>query len=156
MLIGIVLKFRYLAVVAVALFLVHAIALLALACMRTYEAYVLMAHGSPGHDRPGIPIAESVDAALFALVLLILAVGTASLYLGSGDPADPRIPERMRVRNISELKTLLWEGILLVLVVASLTSIMTNTDHLTWNLLILPVAVLTLAAGLFLKARTIE
>jgi uncharacterized membrane protein YqhA len=155
MLIGFVLKFRYLAVVAVALFLIHAIALLVLACMRTYEAYTLMVHGSPGHDRPGIPIAESVDAALFALVILLLAVGTASLYLGSGEP-DSRIPARMQVRSISELKTLLWEGILLVLVVASLTSIMTNTDHLQWDLLILPVAVLTLSAGLFLKVRTTE
>ena len=59
----------------------------------------------------------------------------------------------MRVRNLSELKTLLWEAILLVLVMAALTSIMANTDDLSWNLLILPAAVLVLAAGLFLKGR---
>jgi hypothetical protein len=30
---------------------------------------------------------------------------------------------------------------------------MANTDHLGWDLLILPAAVLILAAGLFLKVR---
>ena len=154
MLIGFVLKFRYVAVVAVVLLLAHALALLGLACWRTYEAYLAVTQGGgEGHARPGIPIAESVDAALFALVLIVLAFGTASLYLGPGDGPDPRVPAWMRVRNLSELKTLLWEGILLVLVVAALTTIMANTDNMTWDLLILPAAVLVLAAGLFLKTK---
>ena len=152
MLIGFVLKFRYLAVVAVVILLIHAIGLLGLAMVRTYEAYQLAFQGSgAGHERPGIPIAESVDAALFALVLIVLALGTVSLYLGG--EGDTRIPAWMRVRNLSELKTLLWEAILLVLVMAALTSIMANTDHPGWDLLVLPAAVLILAAGLFLKAR---
>ena len=152
--IGFVLKFRYLAIIAVVILLVHAVGLLGLAMYRTYEAYHAAFQGGAeaGHVRPGIPIAESVDAALFALVLIVLALGTVSLYV-TGDVADPRIPAWMRVRSLSELKTLLWEAILLVLVMAALTSIMANTDHLGWDLLILPVAVLVLAAGLFLKAR---
>ena len=152
--IGFVLKFRYLAVIAVAILLLHSIGLLGLAIVRTYEAYSVAFQGGveAGHVRPGIPIAESVDAALFALVLIVLALGTVSLYL-TGDASDPRIPAWMRVRNLSELKTLLWEAILLVLVMAALTSIMANTDHLGWDLLVLPAAVLVLAAGLFLKAR---
>ena len=154
MLIGFVLKFRYLAVVAVVILLIHAVGLLALAGLRTYEAYQALT-GSGAH-RPGIPIAESVDAALFALVLIVLALGTTSLYLGSGDGADPRIPAWMRVRSLSELKTLLWEAILLVLVMATLTSIMSSMDDIHWGLLVLPAAVLALSAGLFLKARTIE
>jgi uncharacterized membrane protein YqhA len=153
MLIGFVLKFRYLAVVAVVILLIHAIGLLGLAIMRTYEAYQLALQGglAAGQQRPGIPIAESVDAALFALVLIVLALGTVSLYLGG--EGDTRIPAWMRVRSLSELKTLLWEAILLVLVMAALTSIMANTDHPGWDLLVLPAAVLILAAGLFLKAR---
>ncbi|HEX5029963.1 MAG TPA: YqhA family protein [Candidatus Eisenbacteria bacterium] len=151
------LKFRYLAVVAVAILLVHALGLLGLAIYRTYEAYraVFQGGAEAGNIRPGIPIAESVDAALFALVLIVLALGTVSLYLTPG-VSDPRIPAWMCVRSLSELKTLLWEAILLVLVMAALTSIMANTDHLGWDLLILPVAVLILAAGLFLKAHTSE
>ena len=152
--IGFVLKFRYLAIIAVVILLIHAVGLLGLAMYRTYEAYHAAFQGGAeaGHVRPGIPIAESVDAALFALVLIVLALGTVSLYV-TGDVADPRIPAWMRVRSLSELKTLLWEAILLVLVMAALTSIMANTDHLGWDLLVLPVAVLVLAAGLFLKAR---
>lgn len=153
MLIGFVLKFRYLAVVAVVILLIHAIGLLGLAMVRTYEAYHLAFQGGVAavHERPGIPIAESVDAALFALVLIVLALGTASLYLGG--EGDTRIPGWMRVRSLSELKTLLWEAILLVLVMAALTSIMANTTQPGWDLLILPAAVLILAAGLFLKTR---
>jgi uncharacterized membrane protein YqhA len=153
-LISFVLKFRYLAIIAVAILLIHALGLLGLAIYRTYEAYHAAFQGGAeaGHVRPGIPIAESVDAALFALVLIVLALGTVSLYV-TGDVADPRIPAWMRVRSLSELKTLLWEAILLVLVMAALTSIMAKTDQLTWDLMILPTAVLVLAAGLFLKAR---
>ena len=152
--ISFVLKFRYLAIIAVAILLIHAIGLLGLAIYRTYEAYHAAFQGGTeaGHTRPGIPIAESVDAALFALVLIVLALGTVSLYL-TGGVSDSRIPEWMRVRSLSELKTLLWEAILLVLVMAALTSIMANTEHLGWDLLILPAAVLILAAGLFLKVR---
>lgn len=155
--IGFVLKFRYLAVVAVVILLIHSIGLLGLAIYRTYEAYHSVFQGgvAAGYVRPGVPIAESVDAALFALVLIVLALGTVSLYL-TGDTADSRIPSWMRVRSLSELKTLLWEAILLVLVMAALTSIMANTDHLGWDLLVLPAAVLILAAGLFLKGRTGE
>lgn len=156
MLIGFVLKFRYLAVIAVVILLIHAVGLLALAGLRTYEAYQALTQEISGPHRPGIPIAESVDAALFALVLIVLALGTASLYLGSGDGADPRIPAWMRVRSLSELKTLLWEAVLLVLVMASLTSIMASMDDIHWGLLVLPIAVLALAAGLFLKTRTTE
>ncbi|HKO22904.1 MAG TPA: YqhA family protein [Candidatus Eisenbacteria bacterium] len=153
--IGFVLKFRYLAIIAVAILLVHAIGLLGLAVFRTYQAYHAAFQGGTesGQIRPGIPIAESVDAALFALVLIVLAMGTVSLYL-TGDVVDPRIPSWMRVRSLSELKTLLWEAILLVLVMAALTSIMAHTDQLGWDLLILPAAVLILSAGLFLKVKT--
>src|SRR5512138_279061 len=101
MLIGFLLKFRYVAVLAVALLVVHSLALLGLACMRTYEAYVAITQvGGEGHARPGIPIAESVDAALFALVLIVLALGTASLFMGKSDGDDPRIPAWMRVHNL--------------------------------------------------------
>jgi uncharacterized membrane protein YqhA len=154
--IGLILKFRYLAVVVVAVLLAHAIGLLALGVFRAIEAYQLFASGRAwsGSDRPGIHIAESVDALLFCLVLIVLATGTASLFLRpGGHEIDPRVPVWMRVESISELKALLWEAILMVLVVATLTSIVAHMENLHWGLLILPAAILLLSLSLFLARR---
>jgi uncharacterized membrane protein YqhA len=154
--IGFILKFRYLAVVVVLVLLVHAIGFLALGVFRSIEAYRLLAAGGEwtGANRPGIHLAESVDSLLLALVLIVLAMGTASLFLRPGGRAvDERVPEWMRVESISELKALLWESILVVLVVAALTSIIAHLDHPTWELLVLPAAILLLSAGLFLARR---
>ena len=68
--------------------------------------------------RPGVQIAESVDALLFSLVLLVLALGTRQ-------PVPPRerrtrrLPEWMRVKSLTGLKLLLWEAILATLVVTA-------------------------------------
>jgi uncharacterized membrane protein YqhA len=154
--IGIILRFRYLATVVVAVLLIHAVGLLALGVFRAFEAYELFASGREwaGSDRPGIRIAESVDALLFSLVLIVLASGTASLFLRpGGHEIDPRVPAWMRVESISELKALLWEAILMVLVVATLTSIISHMETLHWGLLILPAAILLLSLSLFLARR---
>ena len=154
--IGLILKFRYLAAVAVLVLMVHTVGLLALGVYRAYEAYDLMTSGREwsGLDRPGIRIAESVDALLFALALIVLACGTASLFLRPGGrEIDPRVPAWMRVESISELKALLWEAILVVLVVGSLTSLVAHPDHLHWELLVQPVAILLLSVSLFFARR---
>jgi uncharacterized membrane protein YqhA len=154
--IGFILKFRYLAVVVVLVLLVHAIGFLALGVFRSIEAYQLIAAGGEwtGANRPGIHLAESVDSLLLALVLIVLAMGTASLFLRpDGRAVDERVPEWMRVESISELKALLWESILVVLVVAALTSIIAQLDHPTWELLVLPAAILLLSVGLCLARR---
>ena len=154
--IGIILRVRYLAALVVVVVLFHALALLALGVMRAYKAFQLILSGRPweGMERPGIYIAESVDALLFSLALLVLASGTASLFLSRvGAGPDPRLPSWMRIESISELKALLWEAILVVLVVATLTSILGSMDALHWGLLVLPAAILLLSVSLFLARR---
>jgi phosphate starvation-inducible membrane PsiE len=59
----------------------------------------------------------------------------------------------MRVRNLSELKFLIWEAILAALVVASVESFVVAGHELTWEALILPLGILILALGLFLARR---
>ena len=63
------------------------------------------------------------------------------------------VPEWMRVRNLSELKFLIWEAILAALVVASVESFVAAGDELTWSALILPLGTLILSLGLFLARR---
>ncbi len=153
---GLLIRLRYLAAVVVVIFAVHAVGLLVLGTMRAYQAYGLLAQGPgwQGSDRPGIHIAESVDALLFALVLIVLALGTANLFLTSAqEGSDLPIPAWIRVRNLTELKLLLWEGILLALLVASLTRFIANLEHLSWVDLVMPVAILILSLSLFLLKR---
>ncbi|MGH7680580.1 MAG: YqhA family protein [Candidatus Eiseniibacteriota bacterium] len=149
-------RIRFLAVVVVFLLSFHALALLAIGGARTYQAVQLFLQGPPwdGADRPGIHIAESVDALLFALVLLVLAIGTTTLFLGSssGHESEP-IPSWMRVKSLTDLKMLLWEGILLTLVVAAMTDIMTNIRNLSVVNLILPGSILVLSVSYFLLKK---
>lgn len=156
--IGMMIRIRYAAVLVVILLTILALALLVLGGVRAYEAVAMFALGPgqwQGADRPGVHIAESVDALLFSLVLLVLAIGTTTLFLGSptatGD-SHP-IPAWMKVKSLTELKLLLWEGILLTMVVAAMTDIVTHISDLRWENLILPTAILTLSASYFLLKR---
>src|SRR4029078_12541947 len=58
---GFVLKFRYLAVIAVAILLLHSIGLLGLAIVRTYEAYSVAFQGGveAGPARPRLPVGDA-------------------------------------------------------------------------------------------------
>lgn len=156
MLLGILIRIRFLAVFVVIILVLLALALLAVGGLRAYEAIQLLTQGPgwQGGDRPGIHIAESVDALLFALVLLVLAIGTTSLFLGgsSGSEGHP-IPAWMKVKSLTELKLLLWEGILLTMVVAAMTDIVTHMTDLSWVNLVLPSAILTLSMSYFLLKK---
>jgi uncharacterized membrane protein YqhA len=154
---GIFLRLRYLAIVIIAILVVHTLGLLAIGAVRAYEAYRVMFGGGhwTGQARPGIHIAESVDALLFALVLIVVSSGTASLFFEkAGQAADPRLPAWIHVRDLSELKFLIWEGMLVVFVTAALASFIANIENLRWEFLTLPGAVFLLSAGLHLVKRS--
>lgn len=151
------LRIRYLAAVVALVFALHAAGFLVLGVLRGVQAYRLFFEpeslGSEG--RPGVHIAESVDALLFSLVLLVLSLGTASLFLSRADKEDTqKLPEWMRVKSLTELKLLLWEAILATLVVAAASGIIAALPHLEWKLLVLPAAILILSVSYFLLKRT--
>ena len=151
------LRIRYLATVVALVFALHAAGFLALGVLRAVQAYRLFfaPDGLGPEARPGVHIAESVDALLFSLVLLVLSLGTASLFLTTTDTEDrQKLPEGMRVRSLTELKLLLWEAILATLVVAAASGIISALPHLEWKLLVLPAAILILSVSYFLLKRT--
>jgi uncharacterized membrane protein YqhA len=154
--VGFILRFRYLALIVALMLLLHAIGLLIVGVMRGIESYHLLAQGPTwtGADRPGIHIAESIDLLLFGLVVLVLAIGTASLFLSADGNPDRKIPAWMRVASLSELKMLLWEAILVVLVMATLTELVTNLDELNWRHLVMPAAIFLLSSSLYLARKT--
>ena len=152
------LRIRYLAAVVALVFALHAAGFLVLGVLRAVQAYrLLLAPNSlRPEERPGVHIAESVDALLFSLVLLVLSFGTAGLFLTTTTDTDDKrkLPEWMRIKSLTELKLLLWEAILATLVVAAASGIIASLPHLEWKLLVLPAAILILSVSYFLLKRT--
>lgn len=151
------LRIRYLAAVVALVFAVHAVGFLALGLMRAYHAYALLFRSelTGTEERPGVHFAESVDALLFSLVMLVLALGTASLFLtGPGSRDQQNLPEWMRVKSLTDLKLLLWEAILATLVVTAATSVIGALPDLEWKHLVLPAAILVLSISYFLLKKT--
>jgi len=149
------LRIRNLAALVAIAFVVHAIGFLALGTYRAIEAYGPFFGRGGREAHPGQHIAESVDALLFSLVLIVLALGTASLFLTKPDQGENRdLPEWMRIRSLTELKLLLWEAILAMLVVTGAATIISDLPHLTWNHLVIPGAILILSVSYYLLKRT--
>ena len=151
------LRIRYLAVVVALVFAVHAAGFLVLGVLRAFQAYDLLLRPEAlrGQAPPGVHIAESVDALLFSLVLLVLSLGTAGLFLTVPDDAgQPNLPPWMRIKSLTELKLLLWEAIMATLVVATASGFIASMPHVEWRHLVLPIAILVLAVSYFLLKRS--
>ena len=149
------LRIRYLAIVVVVVFAIHAVGFLILGILRGYHVYgPLLLHGTL-EAHPGRHIAESVDALLFSLVLIVLSLGTASLFLGKPGREDMKdLPGWMHIRNLTELKLLLWEAILATLVVTAAAGMIADLPHLEWKHLVTPGAILILSVSYYLLKRT--
>ena len=150
------LRLRWLAVVVALFSALHATAFIAVGVIRGIDGYRMLFHGPPwtGEDTPGIQLARSIDAFLLAMVFFVFSVGITVLFLvPRGSAAIESVPEWMRIRNLSELKFLIWEAILAAMVVASMEGFVVAGREVTWTALILPIGLLILAAGLFLARK---
>lgn len=154
--IRLLLQLRWLGV-AIALFSgLNAIAMVVVGVSRAVSAYTVILEGPPWTDerRPGAMLAESTDAFLIAMVFVVFSIGTLTLLLVRNESTLESIPAWMRVRDLAELKFLVWEAILAALVVASVAGEVGVTGERSWTMLVLPVATLILAAGLYLTRRS--
>lgn len=151
--VGFILRLRWLAVVIALFSALHAVAFVAIGIVRGIVGYRLILAGPPwdGEQSPGVHLARSVDAFLLAMVFFVFSIGVSALFLARDHNTTlDLVPEWMRVKNLSELKFLIWEAILVALVVASVEGFVSSAHELSWNVLILPIGILILAIGLFL------
>ncbi len=151
------LKLRYLAIVVAICGALHALAFVALGVIRGIEGYQLIFQGGqgPGGELPGALIAKSIDAFLLGMVFFVFAIGVIELFTfhGGEEKALEKVPPWMRVKSLSELKFLIWEAILVALVVASVEGLVVSGHEVSWTALIVPIALLILAAGLYLAKK---
>ncbi len=108
----------------------------------------------PHGDDLSIALISSVDSFLFATVLLIFAMGIYELFISKIDPAsrteDSR-PNWLQIHSLDDLKGAVGKVILMILIVRLFESaVKMKYDH-PLHLLYLGLAVLFVAAALFLQ-----
>ena len=120
--------------------------------VRAYDAYFLTAiePGSYVKIQAGIAIAylvQAIDAFLIALILMIFGYGVFILFVAD-EQANERGPSvGFKIASISQLKRILADMIVIILMVKFLESALTNTGDFGWEALVLPGAILLLAAA---------
>jgi uncharacterized membrane protein YqhA len=101
--------------------------------------------------QPTALVLEAMDSFLFAVVLTIFAYGIAFGFVIHLSPKQLEpLPDWMKVSGINELKHTLAEVVLVILIVTFTKQVVAVDPPLGWTYLILPVAVLMLAAALWL------
>ena len=112
-----------------------------------------------GRLRTGWEVSAAVmgatDAFLFGVVLIIFAFAIAfGFVLQVGSKMRESIPDWMQIENVSELKHILVEVIIVYLVVDYATDLATGSDVLAWLTLVKPIAVLLIASALRLMGQS--
>lgn len=119
---------------------------------RAYHSYFLneMLLGTGPLSGANLSIAylvQAIDAFLIALVLMIFGGGIYNLFIQNEPDENQQSPSVMRIRSIAELKSILAELVIIILMVKFLEGALKTQGELNWPMLILPAAVLMLAAA---------
>lgn len=101
-----------------------------------------------------ISLIESLDAFLFALVLLIFAYGIFQIFILKR-PIETTEPQLawLNIHNISQLKMMLIEVIIVILFVFFLKYTLLHFTEASWEMLILPISILLLSISLYILKR---
>jgi uncharacterized membrane protein YqhA len=134
---------------------------IALTVLAGYHFAMAFSHlgSGDGHETAGrmaIGLLHAVDMFLVAIVFFVLSIGMLVLFVDPASGYPLKLPKWLHVENFVELKIILWEAILTVLVVdyiAGLAEKKINNEELSVYSLILPGAVLLISLSLFLVKK---
>jgi len=155
-------KARYLVIIAAVSALLGSALMFFIGIEKTVSAFVYYFYGHaflaedvlPEYLTPGdlatVSLAQSIDVFLFALVMMIFAYGILYLFLIEDEEKKRlRFPTWLRIKNIFQLKMILGEVVVFILIVHFLeTATKTGYANLTAENLILPAAILLLSVSL--------
>jgi uncharacterized membrane protein YqhA len=112
---------------------------------------ILRATGAAHAERQvTVPILEAVDSFLFGVVLIIFAYGIAIGFVFRL-PAHiaKRLPAWMKIEGVGQLKQILAEVVIVVLIVIFARVIVESGSEFSWNLLVLPAAIILISGALW-------
>jgi uncharacterized membrane protein YqhA len=120
-----------------------------------YEAWhtLLAPHAEAVAERAAtVPVLEAVDAFLFGIVLVIFAYGIAIGFVFTlPDDYVDTLPNWMRIEGVSQLKGILSEVVIVVLIVIFARVVVGTVDSgksFEWSMLVLPASILMIAIAL--------
>jgi len=96
-----------------------------------------------------VDVLEATDALLFGIVLVMFAFGIAvGFVFRLPDEVAAELPRWMKVEGVGQLKQVLTEIVLVVLVVIFARLVVEAEGVFTWTMLVLPLSILAVAAAI--------
>jgi uncharacterized membrane protein YqhA len=99
-----------------------------------------------------VPVLEAVDAFLFGIVLVIFAYGIAIGFVFTLPEGYGRaLPNWMKIEGVSQLKGILSEVVIVVLIVIFARVVVGSVDagkSFEWSMIVLPASILMIAVAL--------
>ncbi len=99
-----------------------------------------------------VPVLEAVDAFLFGIVLVIFSYGIAiGFVFNLSDDYVRTLPVWMRIEGVSQLKGILSEVVIVVLIVIFARIVVGTVDSgkpFEWSMIVLPASILMIAIAL--------
>jgi uncharacterized membrane protein YqhA len=99
-----------------------------------------------------VPVLEAVDAFLFGIVLVIFAYGIAIGFVFTlPEDFGHALPNWMKIEGVSQLKGILSEVVIVVLIVIFARIVVGTVDSgkpFEWSMIVLPASILMIAVAL--------
>ena len=115
-----------------------------------HEAWhTIMTEGDAVQKQVTVPVLEAVDSFLFGIVLVIFAYGIAIGFVFTLPEGYGRsLPKWMKIEGVGQLKGILSEVVVVVLIVIFARVVVEANGHLQWSMLVLPASILMIALAL--------
>ena len=143
------LRFRYLFVGIIVFSTINSVAFLVMGAVKSIKGYIEIFKYINGAttERPGMEILEGFDNFSRCCCFLIFSLGILKLFFVKSED-ESQLPKWLDIKDLQDLKILLWETILVALVVFSMSNVIRNIYAITWQVLLLPGYILLLTISL--------
>jgi uncharacterized membrane protein YqhA len=146
-------RFRYASIIAVVASALGSLLMFVIGGVKVFLAYssylgAALAEGGGMKDSANVAIdymVQAIDAFLIAVVLMIFGGGIFNLFIREISSPEPGAKHIVEIRKISQLKRVLAELVIVILMVKFLEEALHNLGSYRWEMLILPAAVLMMA-----------
>lgn len=103
-------------------------------------------------------VIQATDAFLLALVLMIFGFGVYYLFIANEEEKQQsHLPEWLKMKSIIDLKMILGQVIIFILFVHYLEmAVLVGFEHLTYENLVIPIAIVLLSISLMVVKRGTE
>jgi uncharacterized membrane protein YqhA len=118
-----------------------------------HEAWhTIMTEGDAVQKQVTVPVLEAVDSFLFGIVLVIFAYGIAIGFVFTlPEDFGHTLPNWMKIEGVSQLKGILSEVVIVVLIVIFARIVVGTVDSgksFEWSMIVLPASILMIAVAL--------